>query len=146
MVKLRRYKKIMKDMKMRNFSVEIIGTNFDTGETMYICRVGCESFIFTKPELKRFLDMYVEDSDKTEREFYQRVGSIEPYIPPDCPLPDEPEKMKGKIGVKNYARLHDWQIDMGDVKVISKKWFDTKEEARQDALEWAGKLGVEVEG
>lgn len=85
MVKLRRYKKIMKEMKMRNFSVETVGTNFDTGETMYICRVGCENFIFTKPELKRFLDMYMEDSDKTEREFYQRTGSIEPF---DEEVPD----------------------------------------------------------
>lgn len=91
MVKLRRYKKIMKEMKMRNFSVEIIGRNFDTGEAVYLCKVGCEDFVFTKPELKRFLDMYMEDSDKTEREFYQRTtGSIEP------PYEEVPDRRRGQ--------------------------------------------------
>jgi hypothetical protein len=70
----------------------------------------------------------------------------------DCPLPDEPEKMKGIICIENYQESYDvptayyWWIDLGDTNIGSRKGYDTEEEARQDAMEWAEKLGVEVEG
>jgi hypothetical protein len=73
----------------------------------------------------------------------------------DCPLPDEPEKVKGKICIEscNYPELdeikYDWWIDLGDIIVEGLYRFDThssSDEAHADAMEWAKKLGVEVEG
>jgi hypothetical protein len=75
----------------------------------------------------------------------------EDFIPSDCPLPDEPEKMKGKIRIENYQDSDDvptsyyWWIDLGDTTIGSQKGYDTEAEARQDEMKWAKKLNVEVE-
>ena len=68
----------------------------------------------------------------------------------DCPLPDEPEKMKGKICIIDYKVFsgevkYDWWIDLNGVNIEGQETFNTEAEARQDAMEWAKKLNVEVE-
>lgn len=39
-----------------------------------------------------------------------------------------------------------WTLEIKNISIINSLWFPTREEARQDAMEWARKLGVEVEG
>jgi hypothetical protein len=74
----------------------------------------------------------------------------------DCPLPDEPEKVKGIICIGNFKsdisscedKYYWWidLIDLDDVTIEGQEIFSTEQEARQDAMEWAKKLNVEVEG
>lgn len=74
------------------------------------------------------------------------ILSKEDFIPPNCPLPDEPEKVKGILEINTDEDEYKWVIELSaEVDIYCYDFFCTREEARADAMEWAKKLGVEVE-
>jgi hypothetical protein len=66
---------------MRDLEIVQFGETLK-GDKTYFVRCGCKTFVFTDlPEMKVFLDDYLEDPDGYERRYYQKQeGSDIPEI------------------------------------------------------------------